>query len=58
MTVRENGAMAVTPLKVSLSPAGFVPNESVVVRGSSRTLAVLLRPRASVAVRLSSSSDG
>ena len=58
MTVRENGAVALVPLNVSFSPVGFVANDSVVVLGSSRTLVVLLRPRASVAVRLSSSSDG
>ena len=58
MTVRENGAVALAPLKVSVSPVGFVPKLSVVVLGSNRTLVVLLSPRASVAVRLSSSSDG
>ena len=58
MTVREKGAVALTPLKVSFSPVGFVWKVSVVVFGSSRMLVLLLRPAASVAVRVSSSSDG
>jgi len=45
-------------LNVSTSPVGFVAMFSVVVFGSSRTVAVLLKPLVSVAVTLSSSSDG
>ena len=58
IAVRVNGAVALAPLKVSVSPVGLVWNVSVVVRGSSRTLAVLASPLESVAVRLSSSSEG
>ena len=58
ITVRANGAVALAPLKVSVSPLGFVAKVSVVVLGSTRTLAVLASPLESVAVRLSSSSEG
>jgi hypothetical protein len=58
MTVRSNGAVAVAPLKVRFRPVDSSPNLSVVVLGSTGTLVVSLRPRASVAVRLGSSSDG
>jgi hypothetical protein len=35
MTVRENGAVALTPLKMSIRPVGFVANVNVVVLGST-----------------------
>jgi hypothetical protein len=53
ITVRVNGAVALAPLKVSVSPLGFVAKVSVVVRGASWTLAVPASPLESVALRLS-----
>ena len=58
ITVRKNGAVLLTPLKVSFSPVGFVWKVSVVVLGRTRMLVLLRRPDESVAVRVSSSSEG
>ena len=58
MTVREKGETLLTPLNVNLSPVGLVWKFNVVVLGSTRILVLLRKPEASVAVRVSSSSDG
>ena len=58
MTVRANGEMLLTPLNVNLSPVGLVWKFSVVVLGRTRILVLLRKPEASVAVSVSSSSDG
>ena len=58
MTMREKGETLLTPLIVNLSPVGLVWKFSVVVLGRTRMLVLFRNAEASVAVRVSSSSDG
>src|SRR4051794_4170111 len=58
ITVRLNGVVLARLFTVSDRPDGTEARLSVVVRGSRRTLAVLVRPPASVAVSGSSREDG
>ena len=58
ITVRVNGVALLTPPTASDKPVGTDWKFSVAVRGLIRTLAVLWRPPASVAVRRISICDG
>ena len=58
ITVRVNGAASVSLPSESSSPAASLASVRSAVRGSSRTVCVVLRPAASVAVSESSRCDG
>ena len=58
ITLRVNGAVAVSPPSVSLAPAGRLASVGAAVWGSSRRVAVADSPRASRAVSSISRYDG
>jgi hypothetical protein len=55
---RVKGVAALPPLRTSCRPEGLVANVRLTVWGWSVTLAVLVRPPESVAVKTSSRLDG
>ena len=58
ITVRVNGVTDDDALTLSCSPDGLEAKDRTTVFGSRRTLVVVLRPPASVAVSSSSTYDG
>ena len=56
--MRVNGAASVSLANESCRPGGELASVTFAVRGSSRTVSVVLRPAASVAVSESSRCDG